>query len=197
MKKNMIMRFASVLLVATLISTCAISGTFAKYTSSATGSDAATVAKWAFNVGDTDIASNAFTFNLFNTVKDSNGTDNETDISNTDGTIIAPGTSGSFDLVLTNESQVDAQYAIDYTVTNANNIPIKFSTNGTDWKDNINELNVAASDTTQLDFKGGTNDTDTITIHWKWAFDGDDTTLGKGGTATVTVSAKVTATQVD
>jgi len=40
------MRIASVLLVAVLISTCAISGTFAKYVTKAEGTDTARVAKW-------------------------------------------------------------------------------------------------------------------------------------------------------
>jgi hypothetical protein len=46
MKKNTIMRIASVLMVATLITTCAISGTFAKYVTRAEGKDSARVAKW-------------------------------------------------------------------------------------------------------------------------------------------------------
>ncbi len=46
MKKNKMMRIASVLLVAVLISTCAISGTFAKYVTKAEGTDTARVAKW-------------------------------------------------------------------------------------------------------------------------------------------------------
>ena len=46
MKKNKTMRIASVLLVAVLLTTCAISGTFAKYTTQDTGSDSARVAKW-------------------------------------------------------------------------------------------------------------------------------------------------------
>ncbi len=46
MKKNRIMRVFSVLLALTLISTCAISGTFAKYVTKAEGEDAARVAKW-------------------------------------------------------------------------------------------------------------------------------------------------------
>ncbi len=65
MKKNTMMRIASVLLVAVVLTTCAISGTFAKYTSEKEVSDSATVAKWSFEVNDADIASNAFTFNLF------------------------------------------------------------------------------------------------------------------------------------
>ena len=46
MKKNKMMRIASVLLVAVLISTCAISGTFAKYVTKTEGTDKARVAKW-------------------------------------------------------------------------------------------------------------------------------------------------------
>ena len=46
MKKNKMMRIASVLLVMTLISTCAISGTFAKYVKKVRGEDSARVAKW-------------------------------------------------------------------------------------------------------------------------------------------------------
>ena len=46
MKKNTMMRIASILLVVTLLSTCVISGTFAKYVTKAEGKDAARVAKW-------------------------------------------------------------------------------------------------------------------------------------------------------
>ena len=46
MKRNKMMRIASVLLVAVLLSTCVISGTFAKYTTSNSATDSARVAKW-------------------------------------------------------------------------------------------------------------------------------------------------------
>ena len=46
MKKNKMMRIASILMVVTLLSTCAISGTFAKYVTKASGEDQARVAKW-------------------------------------------------------------------------------------------------------------------------------------------------------
>lgn len=46
MKKNKSMRIASFLLVATLLTTSIISGTFAKYTTMADASDTARVAKW-------------------------------------------------------------------------------------------------------------------------------------------------------
>lgn len=46
MKKNVMMRVASFLLVAVLISTSAISGTYAKYVTEGSGTDSARVAKW-------------------------------------------------------------------------------------------------------------------------------------------------------
>jgi len=57
MKKNKMMRIASILLVVTLLSTCVISGTFAKYVTKAEGEDAARVAKWGVLV---TVAGNAF-----------------------------------------------------------------------------------------------------------------------------------------
>lgn len=52
--KNKMMRIASILLVATLLTTCAISGTFAKYVTKVSGEDTARVAKWGIVL---DIAS--------------------------------------------------------------------------------------------------------------------------------------------
>lgn len=45
-KKNYTMRIAAGVMTAALLSTCAISSTFAKYTSESTGTDSARVAKW-------------------------------------------------------------------------------------------------------------------------------------------------------
>ena len=56
MKKNTVMRVLSLILVLTLMSTCAISSTFAKYVTRAQGEDVARVAKWGVLVsieGDT------------------------------------------------------------------------------------------------------------------------------------------------
>ena len=50
MKKNTMMRLASGLLVAVLLSTCAISGTFAKYITAEDVSDTARVAKWGVGI---------------------------------------------------------------------------------------------------------------------------------------------------
>lgn len=53
MEKNRMMRLASALLILTLLTTCMISGTFAKYTTQATGEDTARVAKWGVTVNVT------------------------------------------------------------------------------------------------------------------------------------------------
>ena len=197
-RSSMMVRLVAVLAVTMMFTMCFVGGTFAKYTSSGTGTDSTTVAKWSFKVGETDIATtDTFIFELFKTIKDSDGINNETEMNPVDGSIIAPGTQGSFDLVLTNASQVTAQYAIDYTVTNNNDIPVKFSVDGgTTWTNDL--ADVAASDSTKLAANSGTT---TIKVQWKWDFNGSDdsfdTALGIGGNAVLTVKAEVTATQVD
>lgn len=50
MKKNKMMRVAAVLLIVTLLSTCVISGTFAKYVAKADMEDSARVAKWGIKI---------------------------------------------------------------------------------------------------------------------------------------------------
>jgi len=211
MKTNKVMRAAALMLSLTLVSSCFVGGTFAKYVSEATGRDTARVAKWAFEVNDADITDeNTFTFDLFETVNDTGNT-SEDDVVAANGSdqIIAPGTEGSFDIKLENLSEVNAKYAVDYTVTNAANIPILFSVDGTNWKTTLDD--VLAADDVKLDANGGT---ETITVQWQWPYeqanvpakvtpdtyasrDTADTALGIAGSGTVTVTAKVTATQID
>ena len=203
MEKNKTMKMISITLLVVMIALILVSGTYAKYTSSATGSDSARVAKWAFNVGGTDIASNTFKFDLFKTIKDSDGNEENDVVSANGDKVIAPGTSGSFDISLENKSEVSAKYGVKFTVSNGKNIPIQFSTDGNTWTDSL--TNIAADDTKT---KLAPNGTKTITVQWKWAYedtnedtkettDAKDLALGTAGTATITVSAEVTATQAD
>ena len=193
-KRSPFMRIAGFMLAVSLLMTCVISSTMAKYTSAATGSDTATVAKWSAKVNGSEIAvSPAATvdFGLFDTVKDSNGADEETDVATGK---IAPGTSGEFTLTIENSSEVNAQYAIDFTVTNDANIPLEFSADGTEWKTSLEGV----TDTIAM------SATATKTIYWRWAFEQTDVTTGDAADTalgiaapTVTVSATITATQVD
>ena len=181
-KRNKALTLTLVLLLLVMVTLGTLGGTFAKYTSSATGTDSARVAKWSFTVEDEDIVTtDEFVIDLFNTTYDyvkSAGTDN----------VVAPGTSGEFELNLTNGSEVDADYVIDYEVTNAAGIPIQFSVDGNNWSDTL------AQATGTLTSNG---EATAVTIQWKWVTDTDaaDTELGAKGTDTITVKATVTATQ--
>lgn len=214
MKKNRMMRLASILLVCVLLTTSVISGTYAKYISTASGDDTARVAKWSIEVNGTDIAvSNPeITFDLFNTVLDTvDGKKERNVLEGVSETIIAPGTKGSFELAIDNTSEVTAKYAIDFSVlSNSKNIPIQYSINNTDWSMDINNIDIAASDATQIDMVDGKA---TVKVYWKWAFESDlvsaafqsddkDTALGIAAdddtsAPAITIQATITATQVD
>ena len=49
-RSSMMVRLVAVLAVVMMFTMCFVGGTFAKYTSSATGTDSATVAKWGVTV---------------------------------------------------------------------------------------------------------------------------------------------------
>lgn len=87
MRKNKMMRLASALLVAVLLTTCAISGTFAKYVTADTSADSARVAKWGVSV----VASGDELFN--NEYTDT--TNGLTVKSEDDANVVAPGTSNT------------------------------------------------------------------------------------------------------
>ena len=108
MKKNVMMRLACFLLVAVLISTSAISGTYAKYTTQDAGKDEARVAKWGVEL---QVIGNLY--------GDSYGTDDkivlDTDSSvtvqtlNTAKDVVAPGTKNDegFTFSLKGQPEVD------------------------------------------------------------------------------------------
>ena len=196
------MSIFTLLLAAVLVTSYSVSGTYAKYTSKFEGStDSARVAKWAFQVNDTAVT-NSFTFNLFDTVNDTKDGNAEGDVKVGSGeTIIAPGTTGSFAVKLANDSEVNAEYTVDYTVTNSANIPVEFSIDGNTWTTSLTDVTATA-------INSGANTT--INIQWRWAFEGTgssnftssqtdvtDTALGTTGTDTISVKADITVTQVD
>lgn len=207
MTKNKMMRIAAALLVTVLLSTCVISGTFAKYTTDISASDTAIVARFAVKAFGVDgVANDTATVDIFNTVYDLapdtdftlDGTDDE-DVKNAtagEAPIIAPGTWGKFAYTLKNESDVTVAYAVDYTVNEAG-VPLQWSVDGTTWAEDL-------ADVTATSMAIGSTEV-TLTIYWKWAFEqtdvstGDttDTTLGSAGTASPSVSIKVTFTQVN
>ena len=102
MKKNKMMRAASALMVATLLTTSVISGTFAKYTTNAVGGDVARVATWGFTqttIELDDLFKSAYDSTTNPTVK--NSTESNSDL-------IAPGTTGSDTFSFTYAGQENA-----------------------------------------------------------------------------------------
>lgn len=202
MKNNKTVKFMALVLFVTILAIILVSGTYAKYTTSATGSDTATVAKWSIKLGNEDIAKSTektFTIDLFSTITNTDGSE-EKNVKKTDGTLIAPGTMGSFTLAsLKNESEVNAKYSVTYTISNESGVPLEFTTNKDDessWKSDFTAVNVSnealATDATAT----------TATVYWRWAFtkdtarDTSDTTLGTT-TPTVTLTAKIDVEQAD
>ena len=212
MKKNKMMRLASCLLVAILLTTSVISGTFAKYTTSANSSDSARVAKWGFS---TDNVSLDLT-NLFKDAYDQN-VKGATDV-------IAPGTTNSatFGFTYDGDATVTApEVAYTFTVSTAG------STCATDIKNNANIqwkldtgawgtwdqllASIEALDGDKAQYNAGELPTgfkmgDTHTVSWQWVFNtGDDadvvdTAMGNKTAEQldkVDLHITVTATQVD
>ena len=106
MKKNRMMRLASILLVCVLLTTSVISGTFAKYTTSVSSDDKARVANWGFTTTTLD-------FDLFD------GTYDNVAYQASSGeptNLIAPGTekkdAGKFKMIL---AEADKAPEVAYT----------------------------------------------------------------------------------
>lgn len=197
-KRSPFMRIAGVMLGASLLMTCVISGTLAKYTASATAEASATVAKWSIKVNDEEIAvtgaPKTIEFDMLKNAKDTDQVSKETDVF--EGKV-APGMTGIFALPVENASEVNVKYSIDFTVANTSNIPLEFSTDGgTTWKSGIDDVTDKSLNLTV---------TDPNTIYWRWAFednDAADTALGilaqnPDNIPEVEVSAAITVEQVD
>ena len=197
MKDNKLVKVFLIVLLIAMIGLILVSGTYAKYTTTFTGSDTATVAKFKVSSNTT-----AETFDLFKTAKEVDGTTADVDVANGK---VAPGTGGKFDIQLTNDSEVKVHYAISLKETNESNIPIEYSLAGTTYVPAANFASISAADLAI----GST--TQTVSVYWRWAFEGKDSTnykttqtdttdytLGTASTApTVKVEVSTVFTQVD
>lgn len=213
MKKNKLMRVACALLVITLLSTCVISGTFAKYVSQTHGDDIVTVAKWSVIYTENDAEQGTqiavsskdkngaptIGFDLFNTILDSDkGVENDV----AEGKI-APGTRGALKFEIKNESEVTAKMNLQVAETNNSSIPLTFKMNGVSGSSISDVLNGQQ----EADMVIAMGASKTYTIEWEWPFyvsaskDVTDTDLGvlahKGTAPSYEVTATLTVTQVD
>ena len=118
MKKNRIMRVAAVLAIAVLLTTCAISSTFAKYTTSKSGSDTARVAKFGV-----EITANGSMFATSYKNDAAIGTTAAaagSSVSSDSNKLVAPGTKGALanaTITGTPEVAVNVTYVAELTLT--------------------------------------------------------------------------------
>lgn len=206
MKRNTILRVSAILLVLTLLSTCVISGTFAKYTTSADANDDARIAKWGVVV---EATAEAFTEN-----------DDDTVISFVSGeNVLAPGTDGNLcGLTITGQPEVavkiDATAELeltDWAVDSAYYCPLVITVGTTEFKGNdyadaeafekaVEDAIVAEIAKDSVD--PNTNLADSVAVTWAWAYEGNDdvkdTALGNAAApATISIAVSVTVTQID
>lgn len=198
MKKNKMMRLASALLVLVLLTTCAISGTFAKYvTTGDAATDSARVAKWGVTITSTDEM-------FYNSYKDLAGGNNKatyTADEDSDGItvqasvqgtkIVAPGTNGALvalDVAGTPEVDTQVTYAATLTLQNwevesDEYCPIIITVNSEDYyvgKTDIEDIDdLKAEVEAAIVAKGAryhTNDDlsaveDDLQVSWRWEFE--------------------------
>lgn len=191
MKKNKMMRLASGLLVAVLITTSTISGTFAKYVTTAEAEDYARVAKWGVKVTadgtlfEKEYAKDDSTYTVGdNTVESSN-----------EWKLVAPGTTKTnTEVVITGKPEVAARITYDATIELVNwklengdeYCPLIFTVEGEDYMIDF------ANDETVAEFAARveeaiadcTNDyapneelsdysEDFPSVTWAWEFEGE------------------------
>ena len=215
MKKNIALRRASGLMLSCLLSTCVISGTFAKYTTSNNAEDSARVAKWGVTV---EVTGNEAFAEKYNNTADAAGTKVVSSVSGEN--VLAPGTNGTlatYAITGTPEVAVNVTKTAALTLTGWDYdpdadgeqfyCPIVFKVGGTTIDgttyDSAAELEAAveAIFNENVDKNANVNLAENATMTWEWAFDGDDvkdTALGNLATApTIEFSLEITVTQVD
>lgn len=193
MSKKILLRACLLGISLVLATTCIISNTFAKYTTTINLKADTNVAKWSFSVENTDIyTSNTFTFGLYDTVKYSD-MDGIADLGTKN--LIAPGTVGEFVVDLNNTSDVSAMCEMTLKPTYSNlpsgvsKIPLEFSFDGTNYSANPAKYTVSSI---------ASKATKTVTVYWRWPASGHSATdkLLQTSTAKTTVQLTVVASQM-
>ncbi len=123
MKKNTMMRLASALLVLVMLTTCAISGTFAKYITKADVADTARVAKWGVAVTATGSLYENQYANDDEVEKDEAGKDIAyTVVSAASDDVVAPGTANTDGLHFSITGTPEVAVNISFNITNVKDV---------------------------------------------------------------------------
>jgi len=198
-KKNWILRLGAVALMLTMVTTCLLGNTLAKYVTEASGTDTARVAKFGVEIEMSDDLDGAFKSEY--ETDDSDHSDIITySVSSANGTdkVVAPGTEGSFDIKITGTPEVAVEiefelldaaysdnwvvdggstYGADYTyhpilwtLQDANGSGIYSGANLGDLADALESLNRAYAPNVDL----SSVETGTCTLSWVWPFEVDE-----------------------
>lgn len=216
MKKNYVMRIAAVLLVLVLLSTCVVSGTFAKYVTDGTASDSATIAKWGVTV-DANTTTVA-------TVTEVGGAAEAQVKSATPEVILAPGTEvaklADFTIKGTPEVAVNVSYSANLVLAGwalsggTYYCPLEITVNGnvlsgksyasmTEFEAAVEAAIAALSDNYVVSYDLSTAVAPQVSVAWAYngGNDSADTYLGNqasiGNAPTVSLTITATVTQID
>jgi len=216
--KNNSIRKAFALTVAALLTMCLVGATYAKYTTTSSGSSTAKVAAWGFAAPATMDLSSMFSATYSN-------------VASEDGTtaVIAPGTSGNvkfsfpYDESVSKAPEVAYSFTVDVSVDDdsgfLSNPDVKFALDNGSWTtwDNVKTaiLTLSGDASGTKTYKAGelpaafTAKDDQHTIYWQWSYenstaasasqsDAADTSYGNADTLPeVTINLSVSATQID
>lgn len=227
MKKTKLMRAALLLLVLTLVTSCFVGGTFAKYTTSAEGSDTARVAKWGVivtanggtfantYVTDTENVVGAIANSVVSADADGDGDADK---------VVAPGTKGNMvGMTITGKPEVavSVNYVADFKVENWTvdgnfYCPLQITVGSTTIDGTTFTDKAKFKDAVEREINGSTNyavgtDLTGVTapsVSWAWPFENTDTetgvknndkdtALGDAGNATISLTITTTVTQID
>lgn len=217
MKKNIMMRLSAILLVAVLLTTCVISGTWAKFVETGSATDEAQVAKWGVEItaetpDDDEYQATELT------------ADESAVTVVADTKVLAPGAGVKFASInVTGTPEVAVKVTYTATLTFSDNwkvagvdyMPLVFVINGTEYKDTtmaglktkVESAIAAYSKEYAADTDLSTKVAEELTVSCYWAYstsaadDAKDTALGDlaaAGTApTVSLTINCTVTQLD
>ena len=201
-KKSYVGRLGALALMLTVITTCLLGGTMARYVTEVTGSATATVAAWSFKAhhGGSELTTTT-PINLGDTSYD------ETTLKKG---VIAPGASGKFTIEIDgsgSEVGIDYDVAIKASTTkpdaSGTNLPddLLFSTEEITASKPGVALDNLTIPTGNIDYSATANNMKKdITIYWAWGFGENDTKTGNDNTYAgktwaldITVTGKQTA----
>ena len=227
MKKNRMMRVASALLVAVLLTTCAISGTFAKYVTSKESTDTARVAKFGVDLGVTVDGAFATEYDADVTVTDKDGAAiAKTVVAAADDqdNLVAPGTKGDLmksatiegiPEVAVNVKQEATLVLTGWEVEGTYYCPLVITVDGDKFYgmdyDSAAEFIAAveAALDSDVNYAPNTDLDESHSVTWEWVFEGTDgqqtdekdTALGdyaaETGDIEISFTYKVTVTQIN